>query len=196
MHSRRLLPEFPGDGIKCIEKLKSHCDNMTFADRSRYDIIFQQVTHKGGESAINYINKFHHAETLSVSVGNTYPKDQLIQTFLDDFHRGGKYSAQTASHQAELRREGNFTDQKSLSISSLETDYINLDRRSSCGKNSESENIIHTWCNFCGGANHSAEKKLKVSERKWKHLVWMVIQTTEVQNICLGNILDVDLKIT
>ena len=55
VHSRRLIAEFPKDGIKCIEKLQSHCANMTFADKSRYDRTFQQVTHKGGESAINYI---------------------------------------------------------------------------------------------------------------------------------------------
>ena len=37
VHSRILISEFPKDGIKCIEKLKSHCANMTFADKSRYD---------------------------------------------------------------------------------------------------------------------------------------------------------------
>ena len=41
--SRRLIAEFPKYGIKCIEKLQSHC-----ADKSRYDRTFQQVTHKGG----------------------------------------------------------------------------------------------------------------------------------------------------
>ena len=44
VHSRRLIAEFPKDGIKCIEKLQSHCANMTFADKIRYDITFQQVT--------------------------------------------------------------------------------------------------------------------------------------------------------
>ena len=53
VHSRILIAEFPKDGIKCIEKLQSHCANMTFADKSRYDSTFQQVTHKRGESAIN-----------------------------------------------------------------------------------------------------------------------------------------------
>ena len=48
IHSRILIAEFPKDGIKCIEKLKSHFANMTFADKSRYDRTFQQVTHKGG----------------------------------------------------------------------------------------------------------------------------------------------------
>ena len=48
VHSRRLIFDFPGDGIKFIKKLQSHCANMTFADKIRYDRIFQQVTHKLG----------------------------------------------------------------------------------------------------------------------------------------------------
>ena len=83
---------------------------MTFGDKSRYDRISQQVTHKGGESSINYIKIFQNAQALSV--GNTYSKDKLMHTFLDNFRQGGKYSSQIASHQAELRREETFTDQK------------------------------------------------------------------------------------
>ena len=48
VHSRRFIAEFPKYGIKCLEKLQSHCANMTFADKSRYDRTFQQVTHKVG----------------------------------------------------------------------------------------------------------------------------------------------------
>ena len=48
VHSRRLIAEFPKDGIKCMEKLQSHFANMNFADKSRYDRTFQQVKHKGG----------------------------------------------------------------------------------------------------------------------------------------------------
>ena len=44
VHSRRLIAEFPKDGIKCIEKLKSHCANMNFSDKNRYYRTFQQVT--------------------------------------------------------------------------------------------------------------------------------------------------------
>ena len=44
VHSRRLIAEFPEDGIKCMEKLQSHCANITFVDKSRYDRTFQQVT--------------------------------------------------------------------------------------------------------------------------------------------------------
>ena len=99
-HSRRLIAEFPKYGIKRIEKLQSHCANMAFADKSRYDWTFQQVTHKVGESAINYIKRFQNAHALSVSVGNSYSEDQIMHTFRDNFHLGGKRSAQIASHQS------------------------------------------------------------------------------------------------
>ena len=59
---------------------------MTFADKSRYEIILQQVTHKGGESAMNYIERYQNAQDFSVSVGNTYSEDQLMHIFLDKFH--------------------------------------------------------------------------------------------------------------
>ena len=72
VHIRRFISDFPKYGVKCIEKLQSHCANMTFADKSRYDRTFQKVTHKGGESAINYIKRFQNAHDLSVSVGNSY----------------------------------------------------------------------------------------------------------------------------
>ena len=83
-----MISESPKDGIKCIEKLESHCANMTFAE-SRYDRTFQQITHKGGGYAINYIKRFHNAHALSVSVGNSYSEDQLMHTFLDNFQQGG-----------------------------------------------------------------------------------------------------------
>ena len=105
VHSRRFIAEFPKDGIKCIEKLQSHCANMTFADKSRCDRTFQQFTHKGGEYEINYIEIFQNAHTLSVLVGNSYSEDQLMHTFLDKFHQGGRYSAQIANHQEEKRKE-------------------------------------------------------------------------------------------
>ena len=81
---------------------------MTFSDKSRYDSNFQQVTYKGGESPINYIKIFHNSHALSVSVVNSYSEDQLMHTFTDNFHQGGRYSAQIASHQAKLRREETF----------------------------------------------------------------------------------------
>ena len=72
VHNRRLIAEFPVYIIKYIEKLQSHCANMTFAYKIRYDRMFQQVTHKGGEEAMNYIKRFQNAQALSVSVGNNY----------------------------------------------------------------------------------------------------------------------------
>ena len=67
-----------------------------------------------------------------------------MHTFKDNFCQGGKYSVQIASHQAELRREENFTDQKSLNISSLQTDYLNLDSRSGSSRKSERAHAVHT----------------------------------------------------
>ena len=93
VYSRRLIAEFPEDGIKCMEKLQSHCANMTFADKSRYDRTFQEVTHKGGWSAINYIKIFQNAQALSVSLGYCSSEDQIMHTFLDNFQQSGKYSA-------------------------------------------------------------------------------------------------------
>ena len=84
-----------------------------------------------------------------------------MHIFLNNFHQGGKYSAQIDSHQAELRREGNVTDKKSLSVSSLQTDYLNIYSSSGCGKNSETRKSCPENCTFCGGANHSAEKCFK-----------------------------------
>ena len=65
---------------------------------------------------MNYIKRFHYANAFSIYVGNFYSKDQLIHTFLEKNHQGGKYFSQIASHQAELRREETFTDKKLLNI--------------------------------------------------------------------------------
>ena len=151
VHSRRLITEFPKDGIKCIEKLQSHCANMTFADKSIQDRTFQQGTHKGGESAINYVKRFQNAQALSISVGNSYSEDQIMHKFLDNFHQSGKYSAQIASHQAELRREGKFPDQKTLNISSLQTDYLNFDSSSSgSSRHNDRADYVQEKCTFYG----------------------------------------------
>ena len=102
---------------------------MNFSDKNRYDSIFQQVTHKGGESAMNYIKRCQNVQALSVSVGNSYSEDKLMYTFMDNFHQGGKYSDQIDSHQAKSRRGVKSTDQKYLSTSSLQTNYLYLDIR-------------------------------------------------------------------
>ena len=91
---------------------------------------------------MNYIKRFQNTHALSVSVGNSYSEDQLMHTFLDNFHQGEKYSAQIASHQSELRREEKFTDQIFLSISSLQTDYLNPDSSSGFRRNSETKKTV------------------------------------------------------
>ena len=59
-----------------------------------------------------------------------------MHTFMNNFQQCGKYYAQLASHQAEIMREEKFTNQKSLSISSLHTDDLNIDSSSGFGRNS------------------------------------------------------------
>ena len=61
-----------------------------------------------------------------------------------------------------MRREEIFTDQKSLNISSLQTDYLNIDSSSSgSSRQSEREHYAQEKCTFCGGNNHSAENASK-----------------------------------
>ena len=145
-----------------METLHSHCANMTFADKCSCDRTFQQVTHKGGESTINYNKIFQNAHALSVSVGNRYAEDQIMGTFLDNFHQSAKYSAQLASHQAELRREEKYPDQKCLNISSLQIDYLNLySSVSGSSRHSEKANSAKAKCTYCGLNNHSEEKCFK-----------------------------------
>ena len=67
-----------------------------------------------------------------------------MRTFMKNFEEGGKYSAQIASHQVELRREDKFLDKKSLNISSLQTDYPNLDSRSCFDRDSERAHDVQT----------------------------------------------------
>ena len=50
---------------------------------------------------------------------------------------------------------------KVLSISSLQTDYINLDSSSCSVKTVRNLIFVQTKCTFCGGANHPAEKCFK-----------------------------------
>ena len=90
---------------------------------------------------------------------------QIMHTFLDNFQqsgKSGKYSAQLASHQAELRGKEKYPDQKCLNISSLQTEYLNLDSsQSGSSKQNEKENPAKAKCTYCGLTNHSLEKCLK-----------------------------------
>ena len=88
-HSQRLIDEYPGDVVQAVIMLQSQCENMTFDEQIRYNILCQKVIHKGEELAINYTKSFHNVKALEISVENIYPEDQLMQTFLDNFQKGG-----------------------------------------------------------------------------------------------------------
>ena len=120
-----------------------------------------------------------------------------MHTFLDNFHQSGKYSAQLASHQAELRREEKFPDKECLNISSLQTDYLNLDK-SSPGSSRRNERAHSVQANgtFCGGNNHYAENLSNGLDRKRGKLARLMFHLTVIWDVQLGNALDVDLKIT
>ena len=110
---------------------------------------------------MNYIKIYRNAQALSVSVRNFLSEDQLMHTFLDNFLQGWKCSAQIASHQVELRNEEKFTDKKSLSSSSLQTDYLNTNNSLRFVRNIRRKNNFQKKCTFCGGVNHSSEKCFK-----------------------------------
>ena len=62
------------------------------SDQSRYNRMFWQEVHKGGESAINYIKIFENSKDLTISVVNNYTEDQLMHTLFDNLQQGVKYS--------------------------------------------------------------------------------------------------------
>ena len=114
--------------------------------------------------------------------------------FLDNFHQGGKYYAQIANHKAEWRREEKFTDQKYLSILSLQTDYLDLDSTSGCGKNRERAYLFHIRCTVFGDANHSTEKCFKRTRKEKEKSRAASDLDKNVRNARLTNVLDADLK--
>ena len=71
VHIKSFISEFPGYGLKYISKLQSHCANMTFSEKSGYNIFLQQVTDKVGESAMSYIKRLHNGQAWSVLLGNS-----------------------------------------------------------------------------------------------------------------------------
>ena len=89
-HTQKFIDECPGDGVQDISRFQSQCANMKFSDQNRYNIMFKKVVHKGEESAINYIKRFKSVNALGISVGNIYTEYQLMHTYLDTSHKGGK----------------------------------------------------------------------------------------------------------
>ena len=82
-----------------------------------------------------------------------------------------------------------------MNISSLQTDYLNLDSSSGFGKDSERAHAVQTECKFCGGVNHSAEKCFKRIRKEKKKIAPLMFHPIDKWNVRLGNALDVDLKI-
>ena len=106
-----------------------------------------------------------------------------MYTFLDYFHQGGKYSSQIGSHEAELRREEKYIDQKSLNISSLQTDYLNIDSISGFGRDSEGSHAVQTECTLCGGINQYAEQCfIRIRKEKKKARVVNVSSNRQMES--------------
>ena len=75
-------------------------------------------------------------------MGNIYSEEQVTHILLDNLHQGGKYIVQIEIYQAELLGEEKFTYQNYLSITSIQTDYLNLDRSSCSGRKNERANFV------------------------------------------------------
>ena len=63
---------------------------MNFYEQIRYNIMFQKIIYKEGDSEINYIKIFNNSKALGISVVYSYSEDQLMHTFLENFQKGGK----------------------------------------------------------------------------------------------------------
>ena len=119
-----------------------------------------------------------------------------MHTFLDNFHQSGKYSAQLDSHQAELRREEKYPDQKCLNISSLQIDYLNLYNSLSVSiKHSEKANSAKVKCTYCGLNNHSVEKCFKKIRKEKEKARSSGTSSTKIRMVQHRNSLDADLNI-
>ena len=74
--------------------------------------LFKRLRKKKGNLQLITL-KYSRMHTLCQNtVGNSYSEEQLMHTFLNNFHQGGKYSDHIDIHQTELRREETFTGQK------------------------------------------------------------------------------------
>ena len=120
-----------------------------------------------------------------------------MHTFLDNFQQSGKYPAQLASHQAELRREENYPDQKCLNISSLQTEYLNIDssQSGSSKHNEKKKTLPRQSAHIVDFLTILWKNVLKRSEKKKRNLILLVLRQTKIQIVQLGNALDADPKI-
>ena len=119
-----------------------------------------------------------------------------MHTFLDNFHQSRKYLAQLASHQAFLRREKKDPDQKCLNVSSLQTEYLNLDSSiSGSSKHNEKANSAKAKCTYCGISNHSVGGCFKNIRKEKEKARSAGTSSKQIQIVQLVNALDADLKI-
>ena len=119
-----------------------------------------------------------------------------MHTFLNNFRQSGKYSSQLASHQAKLIREEIYPDQKCLKISSLQTDYLNLDNSvSGIVDTMRRENLSRQSAHIVDLITILWKNVSKRPERKNRKLVLLVLHLTKIRIIQLGNALDADMKI-
>ena len=52
--------------------------------------LFNRSNINEGNLQLHYIIIFQNAHAISISVGNSYSEDQLMHTFMDNFHQGEK----------------------------------------------------------------------------------------------------------
>ena len=84
--------------------------------------------------------RFQNVQAMSVSVGKTYSKDHFMHIFLNNFQQNIYYTDSNPPGRVENRKI--FTDLNSLSISSLQSDYLNIDNTEYSGRNNDRENIV------------------------------------------------------
>ena len=97
--------------------------------------------------------------------------------------------------QAEFRREEKVSDKKSLSLSSLKNDYLNL---KNLEKATERANFAHSKRGHCGGP-HPTENASNNSGQKRERNSTCVTTKTNAMQVTIGNpirVSDVDWRIT
>ena len=52
VHIRRLIAELPGDGVKCISKIQSHCANIAFAEKLDMTLFYSKLHIKEGNQQL------------------------------------------------------------------------------------------------------------------------------------------------
>ena len=88
VHIRVLISELPGDGVKLIAKLQSHCANMSFLKKVGMAGFFNNSHVNQGILQWIILKDSKMNRLLSVSVGKNYSGDQLMHIFMDNFHQG------------------------------------------------------------------------------------------------------------